>query len=234
MAHCDPCFVRGCERCAATHTSCSSGWDWPGVVAIPASGELMVLLRHLDGVRTSDEVVARCAGEAADPGVVQTLLEFLERTGLVVDQADAVRGGERATPASWASVWLSTPPGARAADIVARRDAVTYAVLGSGAVADTVRRALAEDRLSEHADRASFLIVAADREPDRGVVDAGLAPREASSGRTCPRHRRGPRSARRPRNGRVPALRGRRACRPRPGLADAGHGGRHRCSDVGM
>ncbi len=150
------------------------GLDWPGVVALPASDELTVLLRHLDGVRTSDEVVARCTGDGADAGVVRQLLEYLERTGLVIDQADAVRGGEDETPASWASVWLSTPPGARAADIVARRRAATYAVLGSGAVADTVRRALAADRLSEYPDRASFLIVAADREPDRDVVDTGL------------------------------------------------------------
>jgi hypothetical protein len=150
------------------------GLDWPGVVALPASPELMVLLQHLDGVRTVDMLLSECSRAGAEPAVVQSLLGLLQRTGLVVDQADAVHGGAGTSPPSWASTWLSTPPGARAADLEARRRAVTYAVVGSGAVAGAVRRALAADRVSDHPDRASFLVIAADGEPDRSLADAGL------------------------------------------------------------
>lgn len=125
---------------------------------------LAALLRRMDGVRSTAELLAEAEAAGSPPGEGRRMLAELHRTGLVQDAAAAdsgPAGWHRTALATEAAGWsVHTTRGAR--DVLRRRCSAAVRVVGSGRVAVALATALAAAGVGRLAVHATGTVGAAD------------------------------------------------------------------------
>jgi bacteriocin biosynthesis cyclodehydratase domain-containing protein len=147
------------------------GLEWPGVATIRDSQPLRAVLECIDGFRDADGVILAALESGHGQRECQEALALLIECGAVVD-ADLPR--DPAVPEqSWAAWSLLAGPLRQAVDIAHRRRRRRVAVVGTGIVADEVRRLLPSSHiaLSDDPAHADVTVLALDDEAARSLSD---------------------------------------------------------------
>jgi bacteriocin biosynthesis cyclodehydratase domain-containing protein len=150
------------------------GLDWPGAAVVADSPVLAAVLDSLDGVRDFDAVVVAATARGVTAHDCSQTLQALIDRGLVAD-GDQIRPAG-VSESAWAAWSLLSARSRGPADVAAKRRTATVAVVGSGLVADEIRRLLPRARVSvaETGAHAGLLVIAGDTEPDRSRADDAL------------------------------------------------------------
>lgn len=125
---------------------------------------LAALLRQMDGIRSTAELLAEAEAAGSPPGDGFRMLTDLRRAGLVQDAAAADNGPAgwhrtalAAEAASWSVHTTHTP-----SDVLRRRRAATVRVIGSGRMAVALASALAAAGVGQLAVEATGTVSAGD------------------------------------------------------------------------
>ncbi len=143
---------------------------------------LAALLRRMDGIRSTAELLAEAEAAGSPPGDGAAMLTDLHRAGLVQDAAAtdySPAGWHRTALATEAAGW-SVHTTRTACDLLRRRRSTVVRVVGSGRVAVAVASALAAAGVGRLAVEATGTVVAGDL--GTGYLPADLGkPRAAAA-----------------------------------------------------